>query len=111
MRLKYFSWVNVNFFYLSYKTATTDPDNAKFGTFKESEKYLRDKNFELERYNAELELKLEDGDREAARLRAETRSLEAEIKTERAKTVSGEYPSLSSLFGVVSSFTIYHVDC
>ena len=90
-------------FYFSYKTATP---NAELGTFKESEKYLRDKNFELERYNAELELKLEDGEREAARLRAETRSLEAELQTERAKTVSGEYPSLSSLFGVVSSFTI-----
>ena len=87
----------LNIFYLSYKTATTDADNAKFGTFKDSEKYLRDKNFELERYNAELELKLEDWEREAARLRAETRSLEAEIKTERAKTVSGEYPLIQSL--------------
>ena len=58
----------LNYFYFSYKTATTDADNAKFGTFKESEKYLRDKNFELERYNAELELKLEDKGREAARL-------------------------------------------
>ena len=94
--------LNIFCFYFSYKTATTDPDNAKFGTFKESEKYLRDKNFELERYNAELELKLEDGEREAARLRAETRSLEADLKTERAKTVSGEYMQYSH-FRVVSS--------
>ena len=82
--------LNIFCFYFSYKTATTDADNAKFGTFKDSEKYLRDKNFELERYNAELELKLEDEGREAARLRAETRSLEADLKSERAKTVSGE---------------------
>ena len=95
----------LNIFYLSYKTATTDPDNAKFGTFKDSEKYLRDKNFELERYNAELELKLEDGGREAARLRTETRSLEADLKTERAKTVSGEYMQYSH-FRVVFSFSI-----
>ncbi len=37
----------------------------KFASHRDSEKYLRDKNFELEQYNSELELKIENTEREA----------------------------------------------
>ena len=61
----------------------------KFASNSDSEKYLREKNFELERYNSELELRIENCERDSNRLRAEVASLEVELKDERAKNVAG----------------------
>ena len=64
----------------------------KFASHRDSEKYLRDKNFELEQYNSELELKIENTEREARRLRADIVTMEAELKEERAKILAGMSP-------------------
>ena len=61
----------------------------KFASYRDSEKYLREKNFELERYNSELELKIETTDKETQRLGAELLTLEAELRGERARNMAG----------------------
>ena len=52
-------------------------------------RYLRDKNLELERYNSELELRMENTERDSRRLRADIAALEADLSEERAKNVAG----------------------
>ena len=51
--------------------------------------HLREKNSELERYNSELELKIETTDKETRRLVAELLTLEAELRGERARNMAG----------------------
>ena len=52
-------------------------------------KFLKDKNFELERYNSEMEVRLDSQDRDLQRLRAECLRLETELRQERDRSSSG----------------------
>ena len=72
----------------------SSPSSVPEGKFKASDprenaNYLKEKNFELEKYTSELELKLDNVDREVRRLREEVESLEATLKEERAKNIAG----------------------